>query len=148
MALLDGMLAGAQSAMAFGQQQTENKLAKARFEEQKRQYDQSYDESVRQFNITNTLAQNQEKRQQETHDREISVQVADDHYSILDMGGYIAADRKSLNWEKIKKFELLSKEFAIDAGEMTPKLSLKRTVILQKYEALILKIYDYKNTSL
>jgi long-chain acyl-CoA synthetase len=52
------------------------------------------------------------------------------------------------NWEQIKKFELLPKEFAIDAGEMTPKLSLKRKVILQKYEPLILKIYDYKNTSL
>ena len=52
------------------------------------------------------------------------------------------------NWEQIKKFELLPKEFSIDAGEMTPKLSLKRKVILQKYEALILKIYDYKNTSL
>ena len=52
------------------------------------------------------------------------------------------------NWEKIKKFELLPKEFSIDAGEMTPKLSLKRKVILQKYEALILKIYDYKNSSL
>ncbi|MFY8171725.1 MAG: AMP-dependent synthetase/ligase, partial [Sphingobacteriaceae bacterium] len=52
------------------------------------------------------------------------------------------------NWEKIKKFELLPKEFSIDAGEMTPKLSLKRKVILQKHEALILKIYDYKNTSL
>ena len=52
------------------------------------------------------------------------------------------------NWEKIKKFELLPKEFSIDAGEMTPKLSLKRKVILQKHETLILKIYDYKNTSL
>ena len=52
------------------------------------------------------------------------------------------------NWEQIKKIELLPKEFAIDAGEMTPKLSLKRKVILQKYEAIILKIYDYKNTSL
>ena len=52
------------------------------------------------------------------------------------------------NWEQIKKFELLPKEFSIDAGEMTPKLSLKRKVILQKYEPLILKIYDYKNTSL
>lgn len=52
------------------------------------------------------------------------------------------------NWEKIKKFELLPKEFSIDAGEMTPKLSLKRKVILQKYESVIHKIYDYKNTAL
>ena len=51
MALLDGILGGAQSVQAFGQQQFENKLATDKFEEQKRQYDQSYDESVRQFNI-------------------------------------------------------------------------------------------------
>jgi hypothetical protein len=51
MALLDGILGGAQTVQAFGQQKFENKLATDKFEEQKRQYDQSYDESVRQFNI-------------------------------------------------------------------------------------------------
>lgn len=45
------------------------------------------------------------------------------------------------NWEKIKKFALLPKEFTIDAGEMTPKLSLKRKVILTKNADLIDKIY-------
>jgi len=110
MSLAAGIEKGMAGAMAFGQQQTQNKLAKAKFEEQKRQYDQSYDESVRQFNLTNTLNQNQDKRLQETQDqdtnkynREIKQQDADYHYSILDMGGYIAADRKSLNWQKIKK---------------------------------------------
>jgi len=49
MALLDGILGGAQSVMAFGQQQTENKLAKAKFDEQKRQYDQSFNETKRQY---------------------------------------------------------------------------------------------------
>ncbi|HEX7367792.1 MAG TPA: long-chain fatty acid--CoA ligase, partial [Pelobium sp.] len=36
------------------------------------------------------------------------------------------------HWEKIKKFALLPSEFTIDGGEMTPKLSLKRKVILTK----------------
>ncbi len=45
------------------------------------------------------------------------------------------------NWEKIKKFALLADEFTIDGGEMTPKLSLKRKVVLTKNAALIERIY-------
>lgn len=45
------------------------------------------------------------------------------------------------HWETIKKFVLLPNEWSIDGGELTPKLSLKRKVILQKYEDIILQIY-------
>ncbi|MGN0019555.1 MAG: AMP-dependent synthetase/ligase [Sphingobacterium hotanense] len=45
------------------------------------------------------------------------------------------------HWEQVKKFKLLSKEWTIDNGELTPKLSLKRKVILQKNEELIKDIY-------
>lgn len=45
------------------------------------------------------------------------------------------------NWEKVKKFELLHKDWTIDGGELTPKLSLKRKVILQKYKTEVEKIY-------
>lgn len=44
-------------------------------------------------------------------------------------------------WEKVKKFILLKKEWTIDEGELTPKLSLKRKVILQRNEAIISEIY-------
>lgn len=44
--------------------------------------------------------------------------------------------------EQIKKFQLLDKEWSIDAGEMTPKLSMKRKVIAEKYAAYIQKIYE------
>lgn len=44
-------------------------------------------------------------------------------------------------WEKVKKFEVLSKEWSIDGGELTPKLSLKRKIILEKNKALVDKIY-------
>lgn len=44
-------------------------------------------------------------------------------------------------WEKIKKFVLLPTEWTIDNGELTPKLSLKRKVILQKSDSLIKNIY-------
>lgn len=45
------------------------------------------------------------------------------------------------NWEMVKKFVLLPKEWTIENGELTPKLSLKRKIILQKHEEEILKIY-------
>lgn len=44
-------------------------------------------------------------------------------------------------WEQVKKFELLPHEWSIDKGEMTPKLSLKRKVILEKYNNLVENIY-------
>lgn len=44
--------------------------------------------------------------------------------------------------EQIRQFKLLHREWSIDNGEMTPKLSLKRKVIMQKYEEHINAIYD------
>lgn len=44
-------------------------------------------------------------------------------------------------WEMIKRFELLPTEFSIDNGELTPKLSMKRKFIYDKYAAEIEKIY-------
>ncbi len=46
------------------------------------------------------------------------------------------------NWEKIKKFELLPKEFSIEGDELTPTLKLKRKKILQKYASEYKKIYS------
>ena len=46
------------------------------------------------------------------------------------------------NYEKVKKFELLPIEWSVAGGELTPKLSLKRRVILDKYSAQIEKIYQ------
>jgi long-chain acyl-CoA synthetase len=49
-------------------------------------------------------------------------------------------------WEQVKKFKLLTKEWSIDAGEMTPKLSLKRKVIYERNLPLIEQIYaDLEN---
>ena len=44
--------------------------------------------------------------------------------------------------EQVKKFELLAHEWSIDTGEMTPKLSLKRKVIMEKYRDAIDRIYQ------
>jgi long-chain acyl-CoA synthetase len=44
--------------------------------------------------------------------------------------------------EQIKKFELLTEEWSIAGGEMTPKLSLKRKAVMEKYKNEIDRIYS------
>lgn len=44
--------------------------------------------------------------------------------------------------EQIKKFELLPAEWTIDTGELTPKLSLKRKVVMEKYRDAVERIYS------
>jgi long-chain acyl-CoA synthetase len=44
--------------------------------------------------------------------------------------------------EQVKKFELLPNEWSIETGEMTPKLSLKRKVVMEKYRDAVERIYD------
>lgn len=43
--------------------------------------------------------------------------------------------------EQIKRFELLPYDWTIESGEMTPKLSLKRKVIMEKYADAVERIY-------
>ena len=44
--------------------------------------------------------------------------------------------------EQIKKFELLPNEWSVETGEMTPKLSLKRKVVMEKFRDAIDRIYN------
>ena len=110
MSLLEGILGGAQTSMAFNQQRTTNKLNRDKFDEQKRQYDQSYDESVRQFNINDRINQDTNKRANAKEGRdakkagiEAVTATNDKYYETLDVGGYIAQDRMSLNIDKIRQ---------------------------------------------
>jgi long-chain acyl-CoA synthetase len=43
--------------------------------------------------------------------------------------------------EQIKKFELLPWEWSIDTGELTPKMSVKRKVVMEKYRDAVERIY-------
>ncbi len=49
------------------------------------------------------------------------------------------------NWERVKKVELLPLEWSIDGGELTPKLSLRRKAILEKYKSQVEKLYRNAN---
>lgn len=44
--------------------------------------------------------------------------------------------------EQIKKFELLPYEWSVETGELTPKMSLKRKVVMEKFRDAIERIYS------
>lgn len=59
------------------------------------------------------------------------------------IGSIIDHYNKSFNQvEQIKKFQLLPAEWSVDTGEMTPKLSLRRKIIMEKFAGEIEKIYS------
>jgi long-chain acyl-CoA synthetase len=45
-------------------------------------------------------------------------------------------------YERIRKITLLPREFSIESGELTPKLSVKRRVVEQKYKDMIDRMYE------
>ena len=46
------------------------------------------------------------------------------------------------NYEKVKVFKLLSEPFSIDKGEMTPKMSIVRKVVMKNHHDIIESIYN------
>ena len=46
------------------------------------------------------------------------------------------------NHESIKNYAVLSEDFSIEAGEITPSLKLRRRIIDQKYKKLLNSLYD------
>jgi long-chain acyl-CoA synthetase len=44
-------------------------------------------------------------------------------------------------FEKIKKIKLIAEDFTIDNGMLTPKLSLKRRVVMQRHGAALEALY-------
>lgn len=59
---------------------------------------------------------------------------------------YLKAALKSLEnfapFEKIKKAALISEEFSMDKGEITPTLKVKRKVLIEKYGKLLESLYE------
>jgi long-chain acyl-CoA synthetase len=43
--------------------------------------------------------------------------------------------------EQIKKFTLLDQEFSHDAGEVTPTLKIKRSVVYERYAEVLAELY-------
>ncbi len=80
------------------------------------------------------------------HEKEINFTTNEDvihHPRVLELyKELVESFNKFFNHvEQIKKFELLSHEWTIDTGEMTPKMSLKRKVVMEKFKDAIERIY-------
>ncbi len=73
----------------------------------------------------------------------LSNQEAIRNQKVLDLYKHIveAINANFNHWEQIKKFELLADEWSIETGEMTPKMSLKRKIIMEKFRDAIERIY-------
>ena len=50
-------------------------------------------------------------------------------------------NRELVDYERIKKFQLLPREFSLEEGELTPTLKMKRNVILFRYKDIIKRLY-------
>ncbi|MFS8617283.1 MAG: long-chain fatty acid--CoA ligase [Solitalea sp.] len=46
------------------------------------------------------------------------------------------------HWERVKKIVLMPAEWSIESGELTPKLDVKRNVVLEKYADVIDSLYE------
>lgn len=53
-----------------------------------------------------------------------------------------AVNRGLARYEQVRSWTLLARDFSIESGELTPKMSVKRRVVQQKYAAEIEKLYE------
>jgi long-chain acyl-CoA synthetase len=79
--------------------------------------------------------------------KDLSFKTNAEMIALPEVKNAIKEDIEALNktlgsFETVKKFELLPKEWSIDGGELTPKMSLKRRVILELNKDLIEKFFD------
>jgi long-chain acyl-CoA synthetase len=51
------------------------------------------------------------------------------------------ANKNLAQYEQIKKIVLITRVFSVDSGELTPKLSLKRKVVMKNYETQIAELF-------
>jgi long-chain acyl-CoA synthetase len=52
------------------------------------------------------------------------------------------ANQQLERWETIKRFQILSTEFSVDEGEVTPSLKVRRRAVEQKYADVLDSMYD------
>jgi long-chain acyl-CoA synthetase len=72
-----------------------------------------------------------------------SLEDLKDHPGIIDLvrKSVASINQNLASHESIKKFALLSQDFTIENGELTPSLKVKRKVVDQKYKVLIDSLY-------
>jgi long-chain acyl-CoA synthetase len=77
-------------------------------------------------------------------DPDMSVEEARNHPAVLAevQKAIDQANSKVSRAESIRKFVILSAEFTEDSGHLTPKMSIKRHVIVADFSAEIEELYD------
>jgi len=83
-----------------------------------------------------------ERLKEYAHDKNISYQhlselVTKDEVKRMFRDEMNGLSEEFADFERVKMFTLLDKEFTIEADEMTPTLKLKRKEIIEKYKELI-----------
>ena len=69
-------------------------------------------------------------------------EIAKDPELIKEMQGSVDELNSKLNkWETIKKFEILDRDFTVEAGELTPSLKVKRKAVEEKYRDILDAMY-------
>jgi long-chain acyl-CoA synthetase len=58
-----------------------------------------------------------------------------------------AANTQLAEWEQIRKFKVLDRDFTIDSGELTPTMKVRRTKVLDNWKAEISSLYAGKEES-
>ncbi|MCW5909025.1 MAG: long-chain fatty acid--CoA ligase [Chitinophagales bacterium] len=51
-------------------------------------------------------------------------------------------------WEQVKKFKLLTQEWTVEAGELTPTMKVKRKIIYERYAPHVEELYKDSETNL
>ena len=64
----------------------------------------------------------------------------EDIYKLIEKD-MLVFQKQLANYEKVRKFSVIDKPFTIESGEITPKLSVKRKLVEERYRHLIEKMY-------
>ncbi len=64
-------------------------------------------------------------------------------YDLIDVD-IVQLQKDLANYERVRKFVILSKPFSIEGGEITPTLKVRRKAVEEKYENLIEEMYKIK----
>jgi long-chain acyl-CoA synthetase len=59
-----------------------------------------------------------------------------------------ARNNELSNFETIKKYQVLDKDFTIENNELTPTMKIRRKVVTERYKAILDSFYDAEDIAL
>ena len=97
--------------------------------------------------ITALLTPNLEQLKSLAEDFKIEFKIEDELITNPMIVRHIQKDidylqRDLSKFEKVRRFQILSKPFTVDGGELSPKMSIKRHIVQNKYQDMIEMMYN------